>query len=198
MEFNTVTRKQIPLCEYHELDEGWKTKLGGIALAAAMAFNAMNPSKVDNNEVFVYMDTVGKTHTVTQMNDIPSDAQFKFKINTTAKDVAALDKSGKEIPVEVEPSSPEQFTPEVDTNVLKSVVDDDPMISKYSIDGNTITLHLRITDNNLNGYIQYSKNVRKLITAAGALEYFGFDAAYKKQLLQKLPGIKNIEFKHNL
>lgn len=114
MEFNTVTRKQIPLCEYHELDEGWKTKLGGLALAAAMAFNAMNPSKVDNNEVFVYMDTAGKTHTVTQMNDIPSDAQFKFKINTTAKDVAALDKSGKEIPVEVEPSSPEQFTPEVD------------------------------------------------------------------------------------
>ena len=201
-----------------EIDEGLKDKILGLALAAGISLsgNAMA------DDLYTYTDSNGKTHAVKTLDDLPPTA-----LDVNAVDLDSDNNIVSVKPVKFDSVSDEKFdaymkrtygddykkysskskssgnsdaTVSDNSNaiVLKSVVNDDPMISKYSINADTVTLHLRVTDDNLKGYIKYSKNARKLITPAGALEYFGYSALYKKKLLQKLPGIKNIEFKHNL
>lgn len=70
-----------------ELDEGFKEKLAGLALSAALAFSATG-AKAD--EVYAYLDSSGKMQTVATQSELPADAKMKFVVDTDTNKVTQL------------------------------------------------------------------------------------------------------------
>ncbi len=89
------------IVEQEYLDEGLMQKIGGAALAAALALGV--GSQANAEPVYVYQDTAGKYQAALSPQEIPSDAVRKLVVDTDDDSVAIL-KGNSKIPINLAPA----------------------------------------------------------------------------------------------
>lgn len=165
-----------------ELDEGFKEKLAGLALSAALAFSA---SGAKAEQVYAYLDSAGKMQTVATQAELPADAKMKFVVDTETNSVKQLSQQ----PTSQRHTLYGQFKVGMSIEEIESALPDSKRIKK----GPGEILHPKANRDNIN--LKYNGS---LLDGASGNTYFEFEnnklvGMYFDIVIPKSPNFKHIE-----